>query len=136
MSGIRDERSPRRWSSAEETSAVIREDLSGESDVLYGIKLDFRGSDLQGVYLSDSWITGADFIGADLTGCDLDSASLTDAVVAGATLGGARGLVSGPVVVQVEPERHVLGGAKLQRWFTEYDATVEVRTQLAASERD
>ncbi|MGQ0777613.1 MAG: pentapeptide repeat-containing protein [Pseudonocardiales bacterium] len=52
----------------------------------------------------------ADFTGADLTGCDLDSASLPDAVLADATLGDARGLVSGPVVVQVEPERHVLGG--------------------------
>lgn len=70
----------------------------------------------------------AAFTGADLKGCDLGFASLTDAVLAGATLGGARGLVSGPVVVQVEPDRRVLGGAELQRWFTEHDATVKVRT--------
>lgn len=88
----------------------------------------FVGTTLAHADLKASNFDRANFTGADLTKCDLDSASLTDAVLTGATLGGARGLVSGPVVVQLEPQRQVLGGAELQRWFTEHGATVEVRT--------
>ncbi len=206
LSGTHDRWSPRIWPSDKDASAAIREFLSGESDVLYGIKLDFRGADLSGACLSDSWLTGADlrgvqledadlnatnatearfegarlaraelpkaalwhasfaradlsaarlvrveafdasFVGAvlrgadlrassfdradftdaDLTGCDLDSSFLANAVLAGATVAGARGLISGPVVVEVKPERRVLASDELREWFVDRGASVEV----------
>lgn len=68
---------------------AIREYLAGESDVLYGIKLDFRGSGLQGAYLSDSWITGADFTEVNFEAADLNACHATDAVFRHARLAGA-----------------------------------------------
>jgi uncharacterized protein YjbI with pentapeptide repeats len=209
LSGTRDDEwSPRSWPRDEKASDAIREALSGKSDGLYGIKLDFRDADLTGAYFYDCWINGADFTetvlegidlnaahatdvlfqrcrmaramlskatlwrakfdGADLTaaglvradasdasfvgailkdadltagtfsranftsanlrGCSFGRSFLLDATLTGASVEGARGEVYGPVLVEIEPQRRVLEGAELQRWFTEGGASIEVRS--------
>lgn len=208
LSGTRDGVwSPRSWPHSEEASNALREVLSGKSEILYGIELNFRGADLTDAYFYECWINAADFTetvlegidlnaanatdvlflrcrmaravlpkailsrarfdgadltdanlirieafdasfvgatltnadltashldradftSADLTACNLRSASLADATLVGASVEGARGLLFGPVVVETYPQRRVLAGAELQRWFAERGADVQVR---------
>lgn len=89
MSGTRDSWSPTVWPHDPQATEALQEYLSQATDLLYGIKLDFSGANLEGADLQSSWINGANFSQACLRSADLFAANATDVVFREADLTGA-----------------------------------------------
>ncbi len=108
-SGTRRNWEPKTLPADPEAMGRLQEWLTEDGFSLFGVELDFRGSDLSGGDFSSSWFTdsilagvrlvgavlyradlqSADLTGADLTGADLVRANLDRAVLRSARLDGA-----------------------------------------------
>lgn len=85
----------------------------------------FRGTTLVDSEISGG-LTRADLRGADLRDVRFLRLDLREAVLCAATVTGARGVVTGPFLADVDGEEKMIGGAEAERWFADRGAEIDV----------